>query len=426
MILDKNEIRRRIDAIGMLRICQSPLPLVSVVIPTYNRGDRVIAAIESVLNQTYDNIEVIVVDDGSTDDTTEILGRYAQKNDKVRYYCLERNGGPANARNFGVQKARGAYIAFHDDDDAWFRDKLDIQMSLMMCDASIDMTFGQMARYEGDSLLNIVLSDFDWYNRKADFFQEELKNNYIGAPTIVMKKEKFDMLSGFCEALFALEDWDFAIRAFKDCKIEYINTPLMEVNVLEKSVTRNTSNNMMTLVHIIEHYYDYAADADAFMMYQRKHLQEMMKLVDQPEIELKKLKNRFDVKCFTPELARKLFFDADDYLVYRRLDALETVTRQQQTDLQRQDDRNNALTAELQRQDDRNWDLTEELRKQDDRNNALTAELQRQDDRNRNLTEELKKQFERNDALTIELQIQYDKNDNLSRIIAASKINGTV
>jgi glycosyltransferase involved in cell wall biosynthesis len=99
--------------------------MVSVVIPTYNRAKFVTEAIDSVCAQTYRNFEVIVVDDGSTDDTHDVLRRYG---DRIRY-VYQRNAGCSSARNTGVREARGQWVAFLDSDDTWLPDKLAVQMS---------------------------------------------------------------------------------------------------------------------------------------------------------------------------------------------------------------------------------------------------------------------------------------------------------
>lgn len=92
-------------------------PLVSVIIPTYNRADFIEKAIQSVLNQTYSNFEIIVIDDGSTDNSAQIIKKLAEKDHRIRYYKLEVNSGVSIARNKGLSLARGKYIAFLDSDD---------------------------------------------------------------------------------------------------------------------------------------------------------------------------------------------------------------------------------------------------------------------------------------------------------------------
>lgn len=113
-------------------------PKVSVIIPTYNRANLVREAIKSVLNQTYRNFEIIVVDDGSTDDTGKLVGSF---NSKIKYFYQENTGLPAKARNRGILEARGEYIAFLDSDDKWVKDKLAGQMDIFNRFPWIDLVF---------------------------------------------------------------------------------------------------------------------------------------------------------------------------------------------------------------------------------------------------------------------------------------------
>lgn len=102
-------------------------PLVSAVIPAYNRTDLLKEAVESVLGQTYSNLEIIIIDDGSTED---LLALDCMKDDRIRFFRNE-NHGVAYSRNFGMEKAKGKYIAFLDSDDIWLPDKIKIQVEAM-------------------------------------------------------------------------------------------------------------------------------------------------------------------------------------------------------------------------------------------------------------------------------------------------------
>lgn len=104
------------------------MALCSVIMPAYNAQKFINKAIESVLFQTYQNVELIIVDDASTDTTREIVLKYAEKDNRVAYYKLSKNQGCAYARNFGLEKAKGEYIAFLDSDDYWSKDKLQKQI----------------------------------------------------------------------------------------------------------------------------------------------------------------------------------------------------------------------------------------------------------------------------------------------------------
>lgn len=247
---------------------------VSVIIPTYNRADKLIYSVNSVLAQSYKNFEVLVIDDCSTDNTKEAIKQLEDKwPGKIFYYKLEKNSGPAKARNFGVMKADGEYIAFHDDDDEWHPDKLEIQMDKMLHDTSIDMVFGQMARYQDGKFVNIVCDKFDWYHLKENFFQKLLMENYIGAPTILMKKEAFVRLGGFSEEIPSLEDWELAIRSAKKLHIEFIDTPLLDVHISSKSVTHNLEAYVNSWAYIMQKYVSEAEDRGAFILQMFRHLE---------------------------------------------------------------------------------------------------------------------------------------------------------
>ena len=98
--------------------------LISVIIPTYNRRDKVTYAVKSVLDQTYSNIEVIIIDDASTDNTEAEIKKI--KDDRIRYIYMEKNHGAEGARNVGIKEANGTYIAFQDSDDIWEKEKFSI------------------------------------------------------------------------------------------------------------------------------------------------------------------------------------------------------------------------------------------------------------------------------------------------------------
>ena len=128
-------------------------PLVSVVIPAYNSGKFVAQAVESVLAQTYAPFEIIVVDDGSTDETKDVLGRF---NGQINY-IHQANSGPSAARNAGIRVARGAYICFLDADDLWTPDRLAVQMAFMQANHSIGLLFSDHEEFDEKG---IVLRSF--------------------------------------------------------------------------------------------------------------------------------------------------------------------------------------------------------------------------------------------------------------------------
>lgn len=249
------------------------LPMVSVIIPTHNRAEKIKMSINSVLNQTYENIEVIVVDDCSTDNTDETMSWIINKFPNVSYYKMEDNSGPGKTRNFGVSKSKGEYIAFHDDDDEWHPDKLELQMRKLLEDDTIDVVFSQMARYRQNVYLNTVDEFLEWDRIRSTFMKEILLDNYIGAPTIVARKSSFEKIGGFCEELRSIEDWEFAINAQKNLKLDFVPTPLMDVHVHEGSVTYNGENYAKSWVYIIKKYMQDAEDfRNEYLIQMFKHL----------------------------------------------------------------------------------------------------------------------------------------------------------
>jgi len=120
------------------------MPTVSVIIPTCNRANYLKNAIESVIAQTFQDWELVVVDDGSTDDTAEFMKAYRQKGDKIRYVRQNCNQGVSAARNRAIRESSGKYVAFLDDDDQWFPYKLELQVSFMETHPDYGMCYSQL------------------------------------------------------------------------------------------------------------------------------------------------------------------------------------------------------------------------------------------------------------------------------------------
>ena len=119
--------------------------LVSIIIPTFNSAKFLSQTIESALNQTYKNTEIIIVDDNSTDKTVEIIKNYQNKNSKIKFYKIKNykktgSGSGSKPRNFGIKKSKGKYIAFLDSDDLWEKNKLQRQVETITPNTDISFT----------------------------------------------------------------------------------------------------------------------------------------------------------------------------------------------------------------------------------------------------------------------------------------------
>ena len=124
-------------------------PLVSVIVTTHNREDNVIRAVNSVINQSYRNIEIIVVDDHSSDDTAKKIGQLIEKNDNLFYYALpDPNRGACAARNYGISQAHGMYIAGLDDDDEFVPERIE-KMMAAMSDEVANSYYQRLRVYKG-------------------------------------------------------------------------------------------------------------------------------------------------------------------------------------------------------------------------------------------------------------------------------------
>ena len=191
------------------------LPLVSVIIPVFNAEKYIGETVTSVLKQSYDNFEIIVIDDSSTDGTTGILEKMAQSNNKIKYFKIKHSGRPAIPRNYGIKKAGGEYIAFLDSDDLWTKDKLEEQIKFLqkypnlIFVYSISVTFGEVnifsPYYEVLPLLH-----------KAATTREELisKGNPVTCSTVLVRKDIINSVGGYDEdpELKAVEDYDLWLR----------------------------------------------------------------------------------------------------------------------------------------------------------------------------------------------------------------------
>jgi glycosyltransferase involved in cell wall biosynthesis len=203
-------------------------PLASVIIPTYNRAELICKTINNIFQQTYSNLELIIVDDGSTDDTRSKLQRYG---DRIRV-VTQNNSGPAVARNHGVRVARGEIIAFQDSDDLWKPTKLERQVALLQKDRSIPCC-----------LCNVVLRvvngrEFTSFDDSLVFPQHE-EGIWLNAPEVLatrfvlfnqavaIRREAWEKVGGFDESLKYLEDYDLPLRLSLEGPWAFIREPLV-------------------------------------------------------------------------------------------------------------------------------------------------------------------------------------------------------
>jgi len=224
-------------------------PLVSVIVPTYNRKNIVSKAIDSVLSQTYSHYEIIVVDDGSTDQTKETLRPYLHK---IKYIYQE-NKGVSAARNTGINSSKGEWIAFLDSDDCWLPEKLQRQIEIVnnskialgcvICNMEFNPHAGKISNSFQSAcftlgppqgvclnMASILLTRFIMFNQGA-----------------LIRKSILDKIGGFNEQLKVLEDYDLALKLSFVCNFGYEATPLV---IYQRDTKNSLSSNIDSIEEI--------------------------------------------------------------------------------------------------------------------------------------------------------------------------------
>lgn len=227
-------------------------PKVSVIIPCYNASATIRETLKSIKKQTFKDYEVIAVNDGSTDDTDNILASYAEKLNGLLKIITQINQGQAVAKNVGIRNSKGQFIAFLDSDDLWAPDKLEYQLAYMESRPHIGLCYteGILINDKGDKIgvVNALSS------HRGNCFDKLLIKNNIIASSVMIKREILDRVGLFDEDFKACENWDMWIRISKVSQIEYIDRPLTYYRVHPKNMSKNIDKMYDYRVKIIDKY----------------------------------------------------------------------------------------------------------------------------------------------------------------------------
>lgn len=224
-------------------------PLVSVVIPAYNAALFIKEAIESVLNQTYMNFEIIVIDDGSIDNQNEIIRTLMEKDDRIKYFYQE-NSGVSTARNHGILISKGEYLAFLDADDVWLPDNLELKIrkfesgefglvhsSAKIIDDKSNITGQSIIGKEGDLLEDMLV----W------------KETCIPGPSsILVKKEVIKEVGHFDINLSTAADQDFFLRTCAKFKIGMVDKSTWNYRIHNHNMHRNVAVMERDIIYVYE------------------------------------------------------------------------------------------------------------------------------------------------------------------------------
>jgi glycosyltransferase involved in cell wall biosynthesis len=219
---------------------------VSVVIPAYNKADLTIKTVESVLSQSYANIEVIVVDDGSTDDTKNKLQLFG---DRI-HYIYKQNGGSCSARNVGIKQATVEYISLNECDDIFYPDK--IEKSVECLEKNRDYGFVHTGAYfindKDDVISEHGISD---YHPSGWIVSRLILKNFICNSTVVVRKECFKEVGYFDEKIFMPADWDMWLRLSEKYKAAYIDDKLTGYRLTHSYIALNMEKAINETVYVL-------------------------------------------------------------------------------------------------------------------------------------------------------------------------------
>lgn len=212
------------------------MPEISVIIPTYNYANYIKETIESVIAQTFKGFEIIVVDDGSTDETKAVLETYIKKN--IVKYIYQANQGLAAARNAGIKNSQGRLITFLDSDDLFTKDKLQVLREVLINNPSIGMAYGNHLIWTGTKLYK--KPKFSSGQAPSGWILPQLfKTPLMSADSVLIRRECFKQVGLFDERLTSGEDWEMWLRLAKVYKIKYVDKIVAFVRVHPKSMSTN-------------------------------------------------------------------------------------------------------------------------------------------------------------------------------------------
>jgi glycosyltransferase involved in cell wall biosynthesis len=221
-------------------------PKVSVLIPVYNGQEFISSAVDSALAQHDVPVEVIVIDDGSTDDTPRLLSQYG---DRIRV-LRQKNGGHVNARNNGAKIATGQWLAFLDADDLWRPEKLSRQLALAT--PEIGLVYTDRENFGATERVKKVGQD-DYALYRGDLFEPLLLGNFIPVASVIIRRDWWDQLGGFDESLRVVEDWDLWFRfAAAGGVAEVVREPLTLYRWHAGSMTNNQTRMCEGRLHVLD------------------------------------------------------------------------------------------------------------------------------------------------------------------------------
>lgn len=214
---------------------------VSTIIPTYNCEQYIRETIESALSQTYKDMEFIVVDDGSTDRTEEIIKSFSPK---LKYIHYNENQGPSAARNRGIKEAQGEYVAFLDHDDIWMPTKIEEQIKLFENNKDLALAYSNFCYVDHRNVEMGAL--FDTVKPQRGFvFEKLILDNFVPTTSVIAKKKILEEVGGFNERFMISHDFDLYLRIAERYQIDFIDSPLVKHRIYPDSASSKKRKIML-------------------------------------------------------------------------------------------------------------------------------------------------------------------------------------
>lgn len=221
--------------------------LVSVVIPTYNMGHYLPQAVQSVLGQSYTNVQVQIIDDGSTDDTPTVVRQW-DGHPRVRVH-RQTNGGLSHARNQGIALSRGPFVALLDADDIWLPEKLARQMPLFPGRPEVGVVYSDYERMDGEAH---PLPRGPTRMHRGRISGRLLIENFVPASSAVVRRECFERYGGFDVALRTGEDYEMWLRLSAHYQFDFVAQPLMRYRIWGGQMSKDYRARYATGIRIMQ------------------------------------------------------------------------------------------------------------------------------------------------------------------------------
>ena len=209
-----------------------------MIIPCYNAQNTISKTLDSVLSQTYDMFKIYVVNDGSTDDTIDILNQYKKRYPEKIHIISQQNHGQASARNAGIQISKEEYIAFIDSDDLWHPEKLAGQTALFQKDKTIGMCYTPGILIDEHDKETGIIPVNPLYQDRC--FQHLIHSNNIVASSVMVKKSVLEHVGLFDTRLGACENWDLWLRIVQAFSVSYLDKPLTYYRIHSSNMSQNS------------------------------------------------------------------------------------------------------------------------------------------------------------------------------------------